>query len=306
MQRARTLLKKLERQHAAQLQGRDLTIGSAAFKGFLADFVQYKIRQLQQDLERQARVRMDVDALMPLLAERPGDQSLGWGPVTGHQAGSALLKTLERSAQRIDVTVERLRGWLTGRFVQPELLPDDLVALRASVDNWVVSDFYRAVFPWDEQPTSEGQSTEQLISRMVLRSLARRRAVEELQLLAREEELSMRLYNEQLQALTRAVAAAEDVQAAALRQLEGLPADAVESGCLEELAAGRAAHAAAGKLMLLEQHRARVLAIEAAAAAAYGTPDAASAPAAAVGGIPEYVQGGMEEDEGEEGGLGEE
>ena len=287
VQRARTRLKKLERQHAAQLVGLDLTVGSAAFEGYMADFVHYKIRQLQQDLERQARLRMDVDALMPLLAERPGDQR-------------RLLKTLERSAQRIDVTVERLRGWLTGRFVQPQLLPDDLVALRASVDSWVSSDFYRAVFPWDEQPTSEGQSTDQLISRMVLHSLARRRAVEELQLLAHEEELSLRLYKEQLQALGNAVAAAEADLAQAQQQLQELPADAVASGCREELAATRAIHAAEGKRMLLEQHMARVSAIEQAAAAAFGAPDAASALATAVGGIPEYVQAGMEEDEGEE------
>lgn len=94
--------RRLKRDHSAELLGQDLLVGSEDFEALLATFVQQKVLPLQLEIERMVRVRLDADALMPALAERPADQA-------------RLKKTLLRSASAIDSKAARLKMWVTSQ-----------------------------------------------------------------------------------------------------------------------------------------------------------------------------------------------
>lgn len=126
--------KRMQREHAAELAGQDVNIGSQDFEALLARLTQHNILRLQLDIERLVRVRMDVDVLMPTLAERPGDQA-------------RLKKTLVKSASTIDSRARRLKEWVTGSFVPEALLAMEVRALRESVADWNFDRIRQGVFP---------------------------------------------------------------------------------------------------------------------------------------------------------------
>ena len=112
---AKATVRRIERSQAAALRQLDINTGSKDFQGMVAEFVQYKIQQLQVEIERLARVRLDADALMPKLAERPADQA-------------RLMKSLQKSASAISSRAARLKAWVTGSFVPEDMLADDVLA----------------------------------------------------------------------------------------------------------------------------------------------------------------------------------
>ena len=183
---AAATLRRIERSQATALRQLDRNIGSEDFQGMLAEFVQYKIQQLQVEIERLARVRLDADALMPKLAERPADQA-------------RLRRSLQKSATVISNRAARLKAWVTGSFVPEDMLAVDVLALRETAAEWDISQICRGAFPWQSSCNLVvGELThEQLISRLVLHTRERRRSREELQLLQQEKELSLRLYKTQ-------------------------------------------------------------------------------------------------------------
>lgn len=101
------------------------------------------------------RVRVDVDALMPTLAERPKDQA-------------RLKKTLVKSASTIDSRAGRLKEWAIGSFVPEALLSVEVRALRESIPEWDFYGIQRGVFPWHpDAEDGRDLSVSQLISRLV-------------------------------------------------------------------------------------------------------------------------------------------
>ena len=250
-------VRRLLRQHAAELEGLDIEIGSASFQDMLLHFVEHTAESLQLQIEREARQRMDVDALMPTLAERTGDQA-------------RLRKSLQRSAAAIHKKGARLRGWLTGDFVPPARLPPELRRLAASAAGWDLDAICHGHFPWLEDAMPLGDlSTEQLISRLVLYHRRHARALEELELISKEQELSLRLYAAQLAALQQGVAANTAAAAAANERMQSMPEQQPEAALLER-AVRREVAALTAKNTLLGR-RARVVAsIRAAAERSFG------------------------------------
>ncbi|KAK9916003.1 hypothetical protein WJX75_007166 [Coccomyxa subellipsoidea] len=171
--------------------------GGQNFEALLATFVQQKVLHLQLEIERMVRVRMDADALMPALAERPADQA-------------RLKKTLLRSASAIDSKAARLKMWVTGSFVREAMLAEEVRALRETAPAWDIGTFRHGVFPWDRDDFADSESSRaQLVSRLVLHSREKRRCKEELELLQREKQSTLQLYEKQTAALRGGLAAIE-------------------------------------------------------------------------------------------------
>jgi hypothetical protein len=222
------------------------------------------VRQLQIELEQLARVRLDVDALLPSLAERPKDQA-------------KLMKTLQKSASKIDVTATKLRGWVVGEFVPEEELAADVLELQQSADSWDLAQFRRGVFPWQQDNSAvEELSDEQLISRLVLHQRQARRCEEELQLLKQEKELALRLYATQRSALDEALAQNRQLQAGVQAEMED-QAEPSNEGQSSGPTAQQQLALLSGKAMLLSARLQRVECIEAAACKAFGVEDAVQA-----------------------------
>ena len=276
---AKATVRRIERSQAAALRQLDINIGSEDFQGMVAEFVQYKIQQLQVEIERLARVRLDADALMPKLAERPADQA-------------RLMKSLQKSAGAISSRAARLKAWVTGSFVPEDMLADDVLALRETAAEWDLSQFCKGVFPWQSSCNlAVGELTqEQLISRLVLRTRERRRSLEEMQLLQEEKELSLRLYKKQEAAL-------RDVLASRLEHTGSLSAGSVEVHAAEQLLEAEGnpsttintqAPGLRGIVHLLQKRLQRVSAIQAAAQTAFGASEGVQAIGAAAACAPEY------------------
>jgi len=279
---ASATVRRIERSQAAALSQLDIHIGSEDFQGMLAEFVMYKILQQQVEIERLARVRLDADALLPNLAERPADQA-------------RLMKSLQKSASAISSRMARLKGWVTGSFVPEDMLADDVLALRETAAGWDVSHFCRGVFPWQSSCSLVvGELTqEQVISRLVLRNRERRRSNEELQLLQDEKELSLRLYRIQQDAL-------QDALAQRLAQMNALTAGIAEVHDAEaERDPPSTLRGLRGIMHLLQKRLQRVSAIHAAAQAAFRTSAGVHAIGAAAECAPEYLPDAMtvEDDE---------
>lgn len=262
--------RRLKRDHSAELLGQDLLVGSEDFEALLATFVQQKVLHLQLEIERMVRVRMDADALMPALAERPADQA-------------RLKKTLLRSASAIDSKAARLKMWVTGSFVREAMLAEEVRALRETAPAWDIGTFRHGVFPWDRDDFADSESSRaQLVSRLVLHSREKRRCKEELELLQREKQSTLQLYEKQTAALRGGLAAIErDLAALQPGSSTTACAAASRSEADPSSASTRSRHNAAGMLMgkrlLMEQRLQRVLRIADAAAAAFGSTDMSQA-----------------------------
>lgn len=192
---AAAAIRRLTAQHEEELAGLDLEIGSEGFDTLLVDFIEHTVQELQLGIEREARQRMDTDALMPSLAERSSDQA-------------RLRKALQRSAAAILKKATRLQAWLTGGFVAVELLNPATRQLAASAAAWDLDSFCHGHFPWQEDALLlEQLSAEQLISKLLMHKRQHNRADEELQLIGAEKQLSMRLYDTQLAAIKEGVEA---------------------------------------------------------------------------------------------------
>lgn len=270
---AAATLKRLQRQHADDLRGQDIAVGSTDFEALLATFVESKVLHLQVDLERLARVRMDVDALLPSLAERPGDQA-------------RLMKVLQRSAGTISLRVERLRAWVTGEFVPADLLSADVLSLRETAHSWDAGNFQRGVFPWCEDESAVHDLTvEQLISRLVLHSRERRRCTEEIQLIKEEKELILRLYTKQACALNTGLQRCE-------QELEVAGEESSSDGAGQPIRE-RVAYLK-GKRLLMEDRLLRVQQLSRAATRAFGCSSTVAAMGEAEVCAPDYLEDGEE------------
>ena len=89
----------------------------------LLQYVAHTAQSLQLEIGRKARQRMNVDALMPHLAEQPGDQA-----------------KLRKSVQLVGAAMQkkgtRVQGWLTIGFVPPAQLQPELQQLAAGAAEW--------------------------------------------------------------------------------------------------------------------------------------------------------------------------
>lgn len=287
---AKATVRRIERSQAAALRHLDKDIGSEDFQGMVAELVHYKIQQLQVEIERLARVRLDADALMPNLAERPADQA-------------RLMKSLQKSASAISNRAARLKAWVTGSFVPADILPADVLALRETAAEWDLSQMCRGVFPWQSSCNlAVGELTqEQLISRLVLRTRERRRSLEEMQLLQDEKELSLRLYKTQEAALQDALASTREQVASLLASNDEAHAADELPGAEEDPPSGFLVSRLQGIVHLLERRLERVAAIQAAAQRAFGS-HGVQAISAAVACAPEYLPDAIivEDDDSEE------
>ena len=213
------------------------------------------------------RVRMDADALMPALAERPADQA-------------RLKKTLLRSASAIDSKAARLKMWVTGSFVREAMLAEEVRALRETAPAWDIGTFRHGVFPWDRDDFADSESSRaHLVSRLVLHSREKRRCKEELVLLQREKQSTLQLYEKQTAALRGGLAAIER-DLAALQPGSSTTACAAASRSEADPSSASTRNAAGmlmGKWLLMEQRLQRVLGIADAAAAAFGSTDMSQA-----------------------------
>ena len=193
VKRAKACLQRLQMVHAAELQGKDTSIGSDFFRELLAAFVVCKVQQLKSDLCHQAMRYAELQALMPALAERAKEQQ-------------RILKALERVVRGMDAKVAALKGWLTGPFNEPALLPQSLVVLSESCHEWDLHQMHRGVFPWDANAAAPGVvSDTELFAVLELHVLEFQRAEEELVLLEKEKGLTLNLYEVQITALEKAL-----------------------------------------------------------------------------------------------------
>lgn len=245
---AAATIRRLEKEHEADLAGQDMHIGSEDFQALLARLVEHRISHIQLEIERLVRIRMDVDALMPTLAERPMDQG-------------RLKKTLVKSASTIDMRVARLLEWVTGSFVPANLLVNDVKALRESAAEWDLDAIRRGIFPWDEDTLGVGSLTiSQLISRLVLYNKEKRRSVEELKLLKQEKASSLRLYEKQEEALRRGLDKIKQEQEQS--ELEGESARSGGGSCEVAMRCGQR--------LLFERRLQQVMRVAGAAKGAFG------------------------------------
>ena len=260
---ARATVRRLRREHAQELAGMSVEVGSADFDELLAQYIEHVAQQLQLDIEKQARHRMEIDALMSLLAERTGDQA-------------RLRKSLQRSSAAIRKKAERLQTWLTSNFVEADQLSDTTQRLVTGAAAWDLDGICQGRFPWleDDMPL-EDLNVEQLISRLVMHNRQHRRAVEELRLISGEKELCMRLYDAQQAAITQGMQAMAERAAAATEEW----LCTVSSGGFDPLHARTCQERATilvAKVKLLEKQGSLVAAIKAAAVRAFaGSADAA-------------------------------
>ena len=256
VKQAEAAVRRLLREHAEELRGQDVEIGSPAFQTMLQHFVEHTAQSLQLEIEREVRQRMDADALKPHLAERTGDQA-------------KLRKSLQRSGAAIQKMSARLQGWLMGGFVPSAGLPPELQQLAAGAASWDLDKFCQGHLPWLEDALLGDLSAEQLISRLVLHHRRHARAQEELELISREKELSLRLYDAQLSALQQGIDANSMAAEAAGERMRSVP-DQQADAALEERRLRRELAALTAKSALLERRAAVVAAIKEAAVRAFG------------------------------------
>ena len=266
--------KRLQREHAAELAGQDVNVGSEDFEALLARLVEHNILRLQLDVERLVRVRMDVDALMPTLAERPRDQA-------------RLKKTLLKSARTIDSRAGRLKEWVIGSFVPEAFLAMEVRVLRESAPERDFDEIRRGVFPWHQDAEGSHELSEsQLISRLVLYGREKRRCVEELELLALEKQSALQLYERQTSALRSGLDHIEEELQQCKQARER--ADAGQHAEGDSRAIGDEA-LLMGRRHLLENELQRIQRINGAASAAFGTSSAVHALAQAEECAPDFV-----------------
>jgi len=196
VKRARSRLQQLMASHSAELAGLDLAVASTDFKVFLAAFVAYKVHSLQEELAAKAIQYAHLQALMPNLSERSIEQA-------------KIMKAISRVANAMDSKAVALQSWLSGDYVDAMLLPENFGRLREGCLQWDLKSFHRGVFPWQpSQAEMEGRSVVELLTDLHLRVCEYQRAQEEVGLVQKEKESTLRLYTRQAAALGEAHAAA--------------------------------------------------------------------------------------------------
>jgi hypothetical protein len=194
VKRARERLQSLQTERAAELEGKNICVGSDFFKQLLAAYLVYKVGLLKTELAQQAMHYAELQALMPALAERSKEQA-------------RILKALEKVVRCIDAKVLALQGWLTGPFVDPSLLPPIVTSLREGCSNWDPQRYHRGEFPWfaEGDAPPEMMSNAELLAALELRILEHQRAREELELIEKDKLSALKLYGVQCRALQSAL-----------------------------------------------------------------------------------------------------